>query len=113
MSEKRTGLDARDHLTTVSLVSPPNSPEQGTAQLQQQPVLPTWWLQVAVWAYTMLAIMPLNRVLLPKGEVEASKDDGQIRAMLVEWGRMHTVRTVLGGVALGGCMYGLHLMLKR
>ncbi|GAB4818409.1 hypothetical protein N2152v2_005455 [Parachlorella kessleri] len=68
---------------------------------------------VAIWAYTMLSIMPLNHVLLPKGEVEATKDDSQIRAMLKEWGRMHAVRTVMGGVALGGCVYGLHLMLKK
>lgn len=69
-------------------------------------------LQVAIWAFTMVKLMPLNYKLLRKGEVEKEKSKEEIRGMLQDWGGMHAVRVALGAVALGGCAYGVKLLLK-
>lgn len=66
---------------------------------------------VGIFAYTMLRIMPLNNRLLPEGEVEKVESEAGIRALLKQWGEMHGVRTILGGVAMGGAAYGLHALL--
>jgi len=59
-----------------------------------------WLLGAAVlfanWPYTLLGIMPTNHKLkaVPEGAASA-----QSRAMLVEWGRLHALRSALGAVA--------------
>jgi uncharacterized membrane protein len=42
--------------------------------------------------FTLLGIMPTNRALLSPGRDLGSPDT---RALLEQWGRLHTVRTVL------------------
>jgi Domain of unknown function (DUF1772) len=66
-----------------------------------------WWLvagvlQVAVIPFTLIAILPINKLLLSptldRQSVEAER-------LLARWGRLHAVRSVLSGVALLLCLY--------
>lgn len=50
----------------------------------------------AVVPFTLLVIMPTNRALLGG----APLGDGDARRLLQRWGRLHAVRTVLGGVGV-------------
>ena len=50
-------------------------------------------LMLANWPYTLLGIMPTNNRLKAIAEPDAGPAS---RAMLVSWGRLHAVRTVLG-----------------
>jgi hypothetical protein len=54
-------------------------------------------LLLANWPWTMLFIMPTNRVLMAT-ELEAA--GAQTRALLVKWNRLHAVRTALGFLAV-------------
>ena len=51
---------------------------------------------VAPWPWTLIAIKPLNDALLA-GSVEAA--DTQSRGLIVKWGRLHAIRTLLGAIA--------------
>ena len=52
----------------------------------------------AVVPFTLLGILPTNRRLLAPGlDPESSEADGLLR----RWGRLHAVRSVLGGLAFG------------
>jgi hypothetical protein len=51
-------------------------------------------LMLANWPYTLLAIKPTNARLM-----EATSDTG-IRPLVEQWGRLHAVRTILGGLAV-------------
>ena len=53
-------------------------------------------LLVANWPFTLLVIMPTNKALLATAGDAA---DATSRALLVKWGRLHAVRTVLGASA--------------
>jgi hypothetical protein len=50
----------------------------------------------AVVPFTLFGIMPTNRALL---EPKRDLDSGETRALLVRWGQLHAVRTVLSIVA--------------
>jgi hypothetical protein len=47
----------------------------------------------ANWPFTLIGIMPTNHKLKAIAEIDAGPTS---RAMLVSWGRLHAVRTVLG-----------------
>ena len=52
-------------------------------------------LILANWPFTLVAIMPTNHRLLalsPEG-------DGEARRLLVRWGKLHAVRSLLGALA--------------
>ena len=72
----------------------------GTAGLLSR--APEWWFGAAaifsVVPFTFAAIMPTNKRLL-----DASLDRGsdEARALLIRWGRLHAVRSVLSLVAFG------------
>jgi hypothetical protein len=64
-----------------------------------------WWLTarmgfligavllVANWPWTMLAIMPINRVLMETAPDAAGRES---RLLILKWNRLHAVRTILG-----------------
>ena len=54
-------------------------------------------LLVANWPWTIFGIMPTNRVLMATALEAASS---QSRALIVKWNRLHSVRTVLGCLAI-------------
>jgi hypothetical protein len=56
------------------------------------------WLVGAIllfsnWPYTLIAIMPTNKVLMATARENAGPDS---RALIVHWARLHAVRTLLG-----------------
>jgi anthrone oxygenase-like protein len=51
---------------------------------------------LAPWPWTMIAIKPVNDALLA-GNVDSA--DAQSRALIVKWGGLHAIRTVLGAIA--------------
>jgi hypothetical protein len=62
-------------------------------------------LVLANWPYTMLGIMPTNHKL----KAIADNDAGPAsRAMLETWGRLHSVRTMLGTAATAAYIWALH-----
>ena len=62
-------------------------------------------LVLANWPYTLLGIMPTNRKL----KAIAAADAGPAsRAMLVTWGRLHAVRTMLGAAATAAYLWALY-----
>ena len=56
------------------------------------------------WPYTLLGIMPTNNRLKAIAEPDAGPTS---RAMLVSWGRLHAVRTVLGIAATLAYLWAL------
>jgi hypothetical protein len=50
-------------------------------------------LLLANWPFTLLVIMPVNKRLMAMQECEAGAGS---RAMLVQWGKLHNVRSALG-----------------
>lgn len=68
-----------------------------------------WWLTrdlwffvggvllLANWPWTIFGIMPTNRVLMAIEPEQAGPDT---RALIVKWNRLHSVRTVLGCLAI-------------
>jgi Anthrone oxygenase len=47
--------------------------------------------------WTIFGVMPTNRLLMA---TEPGAENGQSRALIVKWNRLHTVRTVLGCLAI-------------
>jgi hypothetical protein len=54
-------------------------------------------LLLAHWPLTLLAIMPINKRLMAMQEREAGPGS---RAMLVQWGKLHNVRSALGAATV-------------
>jgi hypothetical protein len=54
-------------------------------------------LMVANWPWTLFGIMPTNKVLMATGPEDA---DTQSRALIIKWNKLHSVRTLLGGLAI-------------
>jgi len=50
-------------------------------------------LLLANWPFTLLVIMPVNKPLMAMEEHEAGAGS---RAMLVHWGKLHNIRSLLG-----------------
>jgi uncharacterized membrane protein len=59
---------------------------------------------LAPWPWTLLVIKPTNDALLAADPVKA---DGKIRALIVNWGRLHLVRAILGALAVLSFLYAL------
>lgn len=51
---------------------------------------------LANWPFTVLVIFPVNKRLMA---LEPEQANAESRRMLVEWGRLHSVRSVLGAIA--------------
>lgn len=49
------------------------------------------------WPFTLLAILPVNKQLMAMQEHEAGAAS---RAMLVQWGKLHNVRSALGAATM-------------
>jgi hypothetical protein len=62
-------------------------------------------LILANWPYTLIGIMPTNSRLKAAAESDAGPTS---RALLVSWGRLHAVRTVLGIAATLAYLWALH-----
>ncbi len=61
-----------------------------------------WWviagvLQVSVIPFTLIVILPTNKLLLSPTLDKRSAEAGRL---LARWGRLHAVRSVLSGLAL-------------
>jgi hypothetical protein len=61
-------------------------------------------LLVANWPWTIFGIMPTNKLLMMMAPEEAGP---QSRALIVKWNRLHSVRTVLGGLATAALLMAL------
>jgi Domain of unknown function (DUF1772) len=62
-------------------------------------------LTLANWPYTLLCIMPTNRVLMGTA-VEAA--DSAVHERVRKWGRLHAVRSGLGLAAAAVFLWALH-----
>ncbi len=62
-------------------------------------------LVLANWLYTLVCIMPTNHKLKAIAESDAGPDS---RIMLETWGRLHSVRTMLGAAATAAYLWALH-----
>ncbi|WP_411965452.1 DUF1772 domain-containing protein [Mesorhizobium sp. CA7] len=77
-----------------------------------------WWLTGALaylagalfiilpWPWTLLAMMPTNRML---EAMDAEAANSQARSLIVRWGEMHLVRVALGGLATIAFLWALRL----
>ena len=52
---------------------------------------------LAPWPWTLLVIMPTNKVLMA---TDLAKAGPETRALVVKWNRLHAVRTLLGAAAV-------------
>jgi Domain of unknown function (DUF1772) len=62
------------------------------------------FLMLAPWPWTLLAIMPTNKLLLATNPAKA---DAETRALIVKWDRLHLVRTALGALGTIAFLYAL------
>lgn len=61
-------------------------------------------LMIANWPWTLLGVMPTNRVLMATDPASAG---GESRALLTRWNRLHAVRTALGALASASFLFAL------
>ena len=62
-------------------------------------------LILAPWPYTMLIIMPTNKVLKATPPEQAND---QTRGLVVQWGRLHWGRSALGLLAVAAYLWALN-----
>jgi hypothetical protein len=77
-----------------------------------------WWLSgrlaflvgavliILPWPWTLIAMMPTNRVL---ETMDTGVDNPQARLLIVKWGNLHLVRVALGVLATLAFFWGSHL----
>ena len=58
---------------------------------------------IAPWPWTLFVIKPVNDALLA---TEADRAGAQTRELVLKWGGLHTVRTVLGAIATAAFLWG-------
>jgi hypothetical protein len=112
---------ARLHLDDAALLAEWN-PSYKRGALMQAPLaiiafllgLAAWWqsrhagwllgavLMIANWPVTLLVIMPTNKRLLA---LDAATAGPESRAIIVQWGRLHAIRTALGTAATVACLW--------
>ena len=67
-----------------------------------------WLVGAAVlvlnWPYTLLGIMPTNHAL---NAIPLDQAGAHSRALIVKWGGLHAIRTVLGGIATAIFLWAL------
>jgi hypothetical protein len=63
-------------------------------------------LILAPWPWTLLVIMPTNNALLATDPAKAGPDS---RALIVKWGQLHAVRTLLGAAAVVSFLFALSI----
>jgi hypothetical protein len=61
-------------------------------------------LMLANWPWTLLAIMPTNKVLMA---TDPDKAGPKTRDLIVKWNGLHTVRTALGTLAVIAFLFAL------
>ena len=61
-------------------------------------------LMVANWPWTLLAILPTNKILMGTEPADAGP---RTRALLIKWNNLHAVRTVLGALATAAFILAL------
>jgi hypothetical protein len=62
-------------------------------------------LMLANWPWTLLAIMPTNKILM----ATEPNDAGPVtRALLMKWNGLHAVRTTLGALATAAFIFALN-----
>jgi hypothetical protein len=61
-------------------------------------------LIVANWPWTLIAIMPTNKALMA---TDLDKAGAKTRDLIVKWGKLHAVRTVLGALAVISFLFAL------
>ena len=71
-----------------------------------------WWivagvLQVSVIPFTLIVVLPTNKLLLSP---TLDKRSAEAERLLARWGRLHAVRSVLSGLAL---LLFLYLLILR
>ena len=62
-------------------------------------------LILANWPYTLFIIMPTNRQLKA---TEPDQANAETRGLLLQWGRLHAVRSALGLGATAAYLWALH-----
>jgi len=60
-------------------------------------------LMIANWPWTLLRIMPTNNTLMAIDPADATP---KVRALIVKWGSLHGVRSVLGALATIAFLFG-------
>jgi hypothetical protein len=62
-------------------------------------------LMLANWPWTLLAILPTNKILMATEPANAGRTT---RALLVKWNSLHAVRTALGALATTAFIFALN-----